>query len=117
MFGSSGSDPLDLTAYAPITASIQENRIDSVRSAIDVGTVTGGTAGFGVPTPGTFQGVVQRNTITTPDPVQSYNGIDVDLRPQAGSASHGRVYDKLVNGVGGCNCGGGAGVRITSRTA
>jgi hypothetical protein len=79
-----------------------------------VGTGTGGTAGFGVPTPGTFEGVVQRNVITTPDPVQSYSGINVDLRPQAGSASHVRVYDNLVNGVGGCNCGGAAGVRITS---
>lgn len=109
--GSNGSSAIELTAYAPMTVDIADNTIASDGYGIRLTTVTGGTAGFGVATPGAFEALVERNVVTTTDPVQS-SGNDLSLRPYAGSSSRVRFYDNLIDGVGGCNCGNASGVAI-----
>ena len=109
--GSNGNSAIDLTAYAPITVRITDDTIESDGYGIRLSTATGGTAGFGVPTPGAFEAWIERNDITTPDPSNSV-GNDLSLRPYAGSSSWVRFYDNLIDGVGGCNCGNASGVAI-----
>ncbi len=93
---------------------MSDNVIDSDGSPITVMTVTGGTAGFGSATPGSFEAWIERNVITTPDPEGSATGIEVVMRPVEGSISHVRIYDNLISGLAGCNCGGASGLEISS---
>lgn len=112
-FDGAGDDAIGLTAYAPITLTVSDNVIDSDSSPVGITAITGGTAGFGSATPGTFEAWIERNVMTTPDPADSY-GLDIDMRPLAGSAAHVRVYDNLISGHAGCNCGGAASLQVRS---
>lgn len=111
IFDNNNQDSIGVTAYAPITVIVRDNVIHADGNPIELTPLPG--AGGGDTTPGTFEGWVERNVLTSP-PNDENNGLALDLRPAEGSTAHVRVYDNLVVEQGTCFCGGSAGINVSS---
>lgn len=72
--------------------------------------VSHGTTGSNI---GDIEITLQGNLITTTDPSNSHEGIQI--RPGGDENLTMNVFDNVVYGVGGCNCGGPAGIQALSR--
>lgn len=92
---------IEIDARVPLTGVIAGNRITSTGQGIRL---------WAILPSGTVDYTIERNWIDTSLPAQSNAGIYFDLR---GSGSYNvRAFSNVLFGVGGCNCGGNAGIRM-----
>lgn len=87
----------------PGTAVARQNVIDSTGQAIQI---------FGGPTAGTVTFTLDGNVLTTSNPVESTNGVDVRFFGSGTVVAN--VVNNVVSGVAGCFCGGSAGMSVVS---
>lgn len=113
VFDNNNQDSIGVTAYAPVTVIVRDNVIHADGNPVDLSALPGGNAGFGDPTPGTFEAWVERNVLTSP-PNGENSGVQFSLRPAEGGVAHVRAYDNLLIEQGTCFCGGAAGMGIDS---
>ncbi len=93
---------VEIDARVPLAGVVAGNEITSIGQGVRMTAIT--AAGQ------TVDYTVERNRITTSLPEQSNIGIDFDLR---GAGTYlVRAFSNVVRGVGGCNCGGNAGIRV-----
>lgn len=93
---------VEIDARVPLAGVVAGNRITSIGQGVRMTAITAAGAAVDY--------TVERNRITTSLPEESNIGIDFDLR---GAGTYlVRAFSNVVWGVGGCNCGGNAGIRV-----
>jgi uncharacterized repeat protein (TIGR01451 family) len=98
------ADLLDLDdVMAPSTLLVRNNFLASTGQPISHG--TGGTIGD-------VEITLQGNIITTTDPANSHQGIQIRVGGDENLTLN--IFDNVIFGVGGCNCGGPAGIEASS---
>lgn len=96
---SNNTPSIEIDARVPLSGVIAGNRITSTGQGIRV---------WAILPSGTVDYTIERNWIDTSLPAESNAGISFDLR---GSGTYlVRAFSNVVFGVGGCNCGGNAGI-------
>ena len=93
---------IEIDTRVALTGVISGNRITSIGQGIRLWAIT--------PAPQAVDYTVERNVIDTSLPAQSNNGISLDFRGQGSYAA--RIFSNVLDRVGGCNCGGNAGLSL-----
>lgn len=97
------SGGIDVSSWGSANVELTNNRIDSQRYGIRIGTnMSGGSSSF----------LVQRNVISSTTPNSSYGGIELGF--SGGGQSSAVVTSNVVYSVAGCNCGGASGMYVYS---
>ncbi len=99
---SNNTAAVKIDARVPMTGVVSGNRITSIGQGIAARAITAPAEAVDF--------LFERNVIDTSLPSQSNDGIELDFR---GSGAYSvRAHSNVIDRVGGCNCGGNAGISL-----
>ncbi len=101
-FDHNNTPAVEIDARVPLTGVLSGNRITSIGQGIRLWAITA--------TSESIDYTVERNVIDTSLPSASNIGISADFRGQGSYTL--RAFSNVVDRVGGCNCGGNAGLSL-----